>query len=73
MAWWKRREENDRAWKVPAADLLTSNCNLDRRHPSAKDLTHLPPERLAADITKKEQRIVEIMSTIQKLLGTHLP
>src|SRR5438094_613969 len=31
LAWWKTREENERAWKVPAAELLTTNCNLDRK------------------------------------------
>jgi type I site-specific restriction endonuclease len=38
-------------------------------NPRAKeDITHLPPAQLAADILKKEQRIAEIMGTIQKLL-----
>jgi len=70
IAWWTRREENDRAWKVPAAELLANACNLDRKNPRAKDdITHLPPEQLAADILKKEQRIVEIMGNIQKLLA----
>lgn len=70
IAWWNKREENDRAWKVPAAELLASGCNLDRKNPRAKDdITHLPPEQLAADILKKEQRIAEIMGNIQKLLA----
>jgi hypothetical protein len=33
-------------------------------------ITHLPPERFAVDILKKEQRIAEIMGNIQKLLAT---
>src|SRR5713101_6381364 len=33
QAWWKQREENQRAWTVPAAELLGSNCNLDRKNP----------------------------------------
>ena len=70
VAWWKKREENENAWKVKAADLLAAGCNLDRKNPSAKeDITHLPPEQLAADILKKEQRIAEIMGNIQKLLA----
>ncbi len=70
IAWWNKREENDRAWKVPAAELLASGCNLDRKNPRAKDdITHLPPEQLAAGILKKEQRIAEIMGNIQKLLA----
>ena len=76
IQWWglagqaSGREENERAWKVPAAELLANGCNLDRKNPRAKeDITHLPPEQLAADILKKEQRIAEIMDRIQKLLA----
>ncbi|MDW8310836.1 MAG: N-6 DNA methylase [Verrucomicrobiales bacterium] len=69
IAWWHKREENDRAWKVSAAELLASGCNLDRKNPRAKeDITHLPPEQLAASILEKEQRIAEIMGRIRKLL-----
>ena len=69
LAWWNRREENDRAWKVSTKDLLANGCNLDRKNPRAKeDITHLPPNQLAASIMKKEQRIADIMSEIQILL-----
>ncbi len=71
IAWWNKREENERAWKVPAAELLANGCNLDRKNPHAKeDITHLPPEQLAADIMKKEQRIAKIVGDIQAQLAT---
>jgi type I restriction enzyme M protein len=58
------RVENERAWKVPVAELLAANCNLDRKNPSAKaDITHLPPEQLVASILDKERRIAEIMGS----------
>jgi type I restriction enzyme M protein len=70
VAWWNKREESEWAWKVKAADLLTAGCNLDCKNPSAKeDITHLPPEQLAADILKKEQRIAEIILKIQRQLN----
>lgn len=70
LAWWDKRRKNDRAWKVSAKELLATGCNLDRKNPSAKeDITHLPPEQLAASILQKEQRIAEIMGNIQKLLA----
>ena len=70
ISWWKHREENDRAWKVPAAELLANGCNLDRKNPSAKDdIAHLPPEQLADDILKKEQRIAAIMAEIKTVLA----
>src|SRR6266850_1630738 len=67
--WWVKREENDLAWKVPAPELLANNCNLDRKNPRAKeDITHLPPDQIAADILHKEHRIAEIMGNIRSLL-----
>jgi type I restriction enzyme M protein len=76
VAWWDqpgpgtKRAENERAWKVPATELVANGCNLDRKNPRAKeDITHLPPDQLAASILQKEQRIAEIMGNIQKLLA----
>ncbi len=76
LAWWKKRKENDRAWKVSAKDLLKYNgdgrltsCNLDIKNPNAVDsLEHLPPEQLVEDILAKERRIVEIMGEIKTVL-----
>ena len=76
-AWWKNREENDRAWKVSVNDVLKHDesgnlvsANLDIKNPSAKqDFEHLPPEQLADDILKKEQRITEIMAEIKQTLA----
>jgi len=76
LKWWNKREENERAWKIPGKDLLEYNSegslkavNLDRKNPStATDFEHLPPEQLADDILKKEQRILEITGKIKGLL-----
>jgi type I restriction enzyme M protein len=76
LKWWKKREENERAWKVSVKDLLRYDtdgnllsANLDIKNPRAKeDVTHLPPEQLADCILQKEQRIAEIMADIKTLL-----
>jgi type I restriction enzyme M protein len=69
IEWWKHREENEQAWKVPAEELLANNCNLDRRNPRGKpDITHLAPGGIVANIMEKERRIAEIMERIQGLL-----
>jgi type I restriction enzyme M protein len=74
IGWWKQREENDLAWKVSASELLANACNLDRKNPRAKeDITHLPPEQIAADILQKERRITEIVGRIQRFLAKHAP
>jgi type I restriction enzyme M protein len=73
IEWWKDREENDRVWKIPAAELISGNFNLDRKNPHGKeDIAHLPPEQLVESILQKEQKIMEIMGNIKALLGKNL-
>jgi type I restriction enzyme M protein len=70
IVWWHKRRQNDRAWKIPASDILKNGSNLDIKNPRGKvDFEHLPPEQLADDILKKAQCIAEIMGEIKKLLG----
>jgi type I restriction enzyme M protein len=72
IAWWQARQENERAWRIPVADLLANNCNLDRKNPRAKeDMAYLPPEQLAQSILVKERQIAEIMENIKGLLVRH--
>jgi len=69
MSWWGKRNEDNRAWKVPARDLLANGCNLDRKNPDGQpDIEHLPPEQLVEDIIKKEHRIADIMVKIKTAL-----
>jgi type I restriction enzyme M protein len=77
LEWWKRREENDRAWKMSASDVMKygedgalQSVNLDAKNPRGKeDVTHLPPEQLVESILHKEQRIAEIVTKIKGMLG----
>ena len=77
LKWWKKREENERAWKVKASDVLKYDAegnlisaNLDVKNPRAKeDIAHLPPEQLVESILEKEKRIAEIMTEIKGLLN----
>jgi len=79
LKWFSKRQENERAWKLSVKDLVSHDAdgvlqsvNLDRKNPRGKeDISHLPPDQLAADILQKEQRIAEIMDSIQKLLAKH--
>ena len=70
LKWWKKRAENERAWKVPAQELLAAGCNLDRKNPRGKpDIEHLPPAELVESILQKEARIAEIVGEIRSLLA----
>ncbi len=76
LDWWDNRVENERAWKVRAADVIQTNgsgdvasVNLDIKNPSRKeDLEHLPPTELAESILVKEKQIAVIMDEIKSLL-----
>jgi len=70
LDWWCQREETDQAWRVPAAELLRTNCNLDRKNPRAKvSLDQMPPHQLANSVLKKEMRIADLMREIKAVLG----
>lgn len=70
LEWWGNRAENGRAWKISASDLLASGCNLDRKNPHTKtDVTHLPPQKIAASILENENRITALLMNIQDLVG----
>ena len=77
IEWWEKREENERAWKVAAADVLKYNgdgalvsVNLDIKNPNtAQDLEHLPPEQLVESILEKERQIAALMDEIKNSAG----
>lgn len=67
--WWGKRKPSERAWKVPAKELLEAGCNLDRKNPRAKiDIERLAPKALAESIIAKEARIAELMAEIKAAL-----
>src|SRR5579864_741744 len=76
LAWWKTREENDRAWKVRVEEVLKYDseghlvsANLDIKNPRALvDFEHLSPETLTEDILQKERRITELMTEVKRVL-----
>jgi type I restriction enzyme M protein len=70
LAWWDNREENEHAWRVPAAQIAASGYNLDIKNPSQRqDFAHMEPAQLADDIIEKEQRIAAIMAEIKQALA----
>jgi len=68
----KRRQANDHAWKVAAADVLKYDdgglvsCNLDVKNPNgAEVLEHLPPVQLVDGILDKERQIISIVEGLK--------
>jgi type I restriction enzyme M protein len=76
IEWWYRREENERAWRLPAADLIMRDkagvvtaVDLDRKNPRAKmDTNHLPPKGLAENILQKQLKVFELLKEFYKEL-----
>lgn len=67
QAWWNSREENEHAWRVPIADLDTTEYNLDLRNPNrADDLAHRPPEELIAELISTEQEVLGLLQTLER-------
>ncbi len=77
LAWWKKREPNERAWKVSAADLIQRDeqdrvtaCNLDIKNPhSGEVVDHRAPAEIVDAIISQEQRILDIMDEIKTVLA----
>jgi type I restriction enzyme M protein len=70
LSWWKTREENKQAWRVPVGDILANNCNLDRRNPQTQDdLEHTPPDQLVESIISNETRLLAILGEVRDILA----
>lgn len=67
QAWWTNRAENERAWRVPIADIeVNDEYNLDLRNPNrANDLAHRPPAELLAELIETERSILKLLNKLQ--------
>lgn len=70
QAWWNDRTENERAWRVPIADLEANGFNLDLRNPNAPDdLAHRPPAELVAELLDTEREILTLLEGLAAEIG----
>ncbi len=76
IAWWNDRQENENAWRIPAAEILQYDAggkllsaNLDRKNPNRRnDAEHADPADAIAVILQKERQILSLMEEIQQLV-----
>jgi type I restriction enzyme M protein len=69
-ALWDERPVTEHSWRVPVAQVIESEYNLDVKNPSSQEtLVYRPPDKLAEAILVKEQRILEIIAEVKKRLG----
>ncbi|MGS2645089.1 HsdM family class I SAM-dependent methyltransferase [Streptosporangium sp. G12] len=72
IEWWggldrSGRDSTDRAWLVPASDIISQGYNLDLANPTEEDdLSHRPPAELIGDLIFTENEILTLLSSLAK-------
>lgn len=70
QAWWGKRAEGDRSWRVPIADLEARDYNLDVSNPHGPaELAHLPPDRLRGELDEVDTEMAEFFGELRAQLG----
>jgi type I restriction enzyme M protein len=70
QAWWSKRIESERAWRVPITDIEANGYNLDLRNPNRPDdLAHRPPAELLAELVSTEREILGLLEKLQVEVG----
>ncbi|GAB2477886.1 type I restriction-modification system subunit M [Luteococcus sediminum] len=69
--WWGGRERvgretNERAWSVPAAEIIANGYNLDLHNPNKPDeLAHRPPAELVAELIETETELLGLLRQLE--------
>ena len=67
--WWKKRTENDFAWKVSIEEIEKRNYNLDFKNPNGNaKVDHKDPEEVLESIVSAEKEIIKLLEEIKKSL-----
>jgi type I restriction enzyme M protein len=77
LAWWNKRKEDPRAWKVSARDLVKRNeedrvvaVNLDLKNPHAgEELDHRLPTEIVESAISKEREGIKILEELSALVS----
>jgi type I restriction enzyme M protein len=71
-AWWSKREETERAWKVSAETIKGNNYNLDQKNPNAPQDVHGDPVELLAKYQALQAQIQQTRELLKAELETAL-
>jgi type I restriction enzyme M protein len=64
--WWKKRTQNEHAWKVSIKEIEARNYNLDFKNPSKNQtIDHQDPKEILEGILKMEGKIAELLGEIR--------
>ncbi len=70
--WWKKRTENEFAWKVSVKDVIANNYNLDIKNPHVVDENHGNPEDLLKEYLQLEKDAMNTRNKLKKELMASL-
>ncbi|EAR53769.1 Type I restriction enzyme EcoEI M protein [Photobacterium sp. SKA34] len=77
--WWGNEEdgfasrvENNHAWKVPIADIIERNFNLDIKNPYQGEVISHDPQELLASYQQQQQEISLLRNQLKGILGEAL-
>ena len=72
IKWMKTRKENGNAWKVKVEDI--KEFNLDIKNPNDVEVTqNLSPHELIDTILKDEEKTIELLKEVKKLIDKEIP
>ncbi|MER2496578.1 N-6 DNA methylase [Vibrio neptunius] len=66
------RVENNYAWKVPIADIIERNFNLDIKNPYQGEVISHDPQELLASYQQQQQEISQLRNQLKGILGEAL-
>ncbi|REJ87133.1 MAG: SAM-dependent DNA methyltransferase [Planctomycetota bacterium] len=70
--WWKKRKENEFAWKVPVQEIIEAGYNLDRKNPHSTDDCPGNPDELLDQFQALQQQIDETREKLKQELMSAL-
>ena len=70
--WWKKRKENEHAWRVSIDDIKASNYNLDIKNPNAPNAGPGDPDKLLSEYKELLGEISKTREKLKKELATAL-
>jgi type I restriction enzyme M protein len=71
-AWWNNREENEYAWRVPIADIVARNYNLDIKNPHAPESDLGEPSEILAKLQETNKLVKALQQDIVNALEESL-
>jgi type I restriction enzyme M protein len=79
ISWWGSEEdgfaarvENEQAWKVSAAEIVTRNYNLDIKNPHVGAQTSHDPDELLAQYNREQTAIADLRTQLKTILAEAL-